>query len=569
MNNKSIIAALKTTMSLMEIHGENDFKIKSFSNALFNLERHSSPLEKLNEEELAKIDGVGKSIAAKINELNTSGKMESMEALISKTPTGIIDMMSLKGFGAKKIKAVWKELNVESIDNLLAAIEEGKLAKLKGFGQKTQDNIKEAILFQKKHEGKLLYAEAEPLVKQLEDQLTSSLPNAVISVSGAYRRKMEILEVIEFVIAHDNSDEVYKSLEAIEDLVYLPKVSGPFIWKGELQSSKVKIHFRVCTKKEFYKTLFLSSSAPGHIYHNVKDGKNFRQLISKADINSEEEIYRLADISYVEPELREGLIEFDSSQKDTTLLEMKDLKGILHNHCTYSDGQHTLEEMAVYCKELGYEYLGITDHSKSSFHYANGLYENRVKEQQEEIDELNKKLAPFRIFKGIECDILPDGSLDYSNEVLASFDFIVSSIHSSMNMDVEKATNRLIRAIENPFTTILGHSTGRLLLKRDGYPIDHKKVIDACAEHNVTIEVNANPRRLDIDWRWIPYAMEKGVKLSINPDAHKKEGYADMYYGVCVARKGGLTKEMNLNSLSLDELTAYFDKRKEEALGKI
>jgi DNA polymerase (family 10) len=243
------------------------------------------------------------------------------------------------------------------------------------------------------------------------------------------------------------------------------------------------------------------------------------------------------------------------------VVEYKHLKGILHNHSTYSDGKNTLEEMALYCKELGFEYLGISDHSKSAF-YANGLYEEKVRKQQEEVDRLNKKLAPFRIFKGIESDILHDGSLDYDAPVLASFDFIVASVHSGLKMDEQKATQRLVRAVENPYTTILGHPTGRLLLRREGYPINHKKVIDACAANGVVIEINANPWRLDMDWHWVPYALEKGVMISINPDAHQRDGYHDMVYGLHVARKGGLLRHMTFNALSAEEIEHYFIKKK-------
>jgi DNA polymerase (family 10) len=261
--------------------------------------------------------------------------------------------------------------------------------------------------------------------------------------------------------------------------------------------------------------------------------------------------------------MREGFDEVDLARvnKIPVLLEEKDLRGILHNHSTYSDGKHTLRQMAEYCKELGYDYLGISDHSRTAF-YAGGLEIERIEKQQKEIDQLNKELAPFRIFKGIESDILSDGSLDYPENVLASFDFIVASVHSILNMDIKRATERLLRAIENPFTTILGHPTGRLLLRREGYPIDHKTIIDACAKNNVVIEINANPWRLDLDWRWVRYAMEQGVMLSINPDAHEMDGYADMKYGVLVGRKGGLTKKMTLNSLSGKEIAAYFAERK-------
>ena len=271
--------------------------------------------------------------------------------------------------------------------------------------------------------------------------------------------------------------------------------------------------------------------------------------------SSEEEIYKSYNLQYIEPELREGLNEVGLAQQNQIpkLIELSDLRGVLHNHTTYSDGIDTLKDMAEYSKKLGYEYLGICDHSKTAV-YANGLDEKRVQEQHQEINTLNKQLYPFKILKGIESDILHNGSLDYSEDILKTFDFVVASVHSGLKMSEEKATARLIKAIENPYTTILGHPSGRLLLSRAAYPLDYKKIIDACAANGVVMELNAHPYRLDIDWRWIPYCLEKGVKISINPDAHIKEGYHDMYYGVCVARKGMLIKEMCFNALSLEEM---------------
>ncbi|MBK9638872.1 MAG: DNA polymerase/3'-5' exonuclease PolX, partial [Bacteroidetes bacterium] len=279
---------------------------------------------------------------------------------------------------------------------------------------------------------------------------------------------------------------------------------------------------------------------------------------------SELEIYQTFGLPYIEPELREGRNEITRAldgNLPSALIELKDLKGILHNHSTYSDGKNTLKEMALACKNSGYEYLGICDHSKSAF-YAGGLSIERVAEQQEEIKKLNIELAPFVIFSGIESDILTDGSLDYPEEILKSFDFIVASVHSGLRMDVDKATMRLIAAIKNPYTTILGHPTGRLLLSRAAYPIDHEKVIDACAKYNVVIELNAHPYRLDLDWRWIEYAISKGVKISINPDAHSTEGYKDMYFGVCVGRKGFLTAKETFNAQNREDINKYFQDRK-------
>jgi len=275
-------------------------------------------------------------------------------------------------------------------------------------------------------------------------------------------------------------------------------------------------------------------------------------------------IYLKAGLEFMKPELREGdtFIEKAANNSLPQLISYNDLKGTLHNHSTWSDGVNTIEEMALYCRDtLKLEYLGMCDHSKSAF-YAKGLSIERILQQQEEIDHLNKKLDGFKIFKGIESDILNDGSLDYPEEILKKFDFIVASVHSNLKMDEEKATARVIKAIENPYTTILGHPTGRLLLSRKGYPINYKKVIDACAANKVVIEINANPFRLDLDWRWHQYALQKGVTLSINPDAHRNEGFLDMHFGVLVARKGGLSKENCLNALSLAEITQFFEKKR-------
>jgi DNA polymerase (family 10) len=547
----------------MELYEENPFKIKTYTNAVFALEKLNIELSSLSTAQIIQLEGIGKSIADKITALNQQGTFEELENLLSKTPPGVVEMLRIKGIGPKKIRTLWKELGLESTDALLEACENNQVAKLKGFGEKTQENIKQALLFSQAAVGKLHYASAEPIAYDLLAQFQAKGLQA--SLSGQMARKLDIIDQLQYVIASDSPAQVHVLLDTWKELEKNIKTSAPFVWRGKLEASGLPVEVHVVSPRHFINRVFMYSATPAHLAYASEAGKSLLQTISSQLFDSEEAIYQAVQLPYIVPELREGLHEFNLAKQNklASLIELKDLKGILHNHSTYSDGKHTLEEMAHYCKALGYEYLGISDHSKSAF-YANGLYEDKVRKQHAEIDQLNQQLAPFRIFKGIESDILHDGSLDYEPDVLASFDFIVASIHSGLKMDETKATQRLISAIENPFTTILGHPTGRLLLRREGYPINHRKVIDACAANGVVIEINANPWRLDMDWHWLPYAMEKGVMISINPDAHEKDGFHDMIYGVHVARKGGLTKEIMFNALSLEAMASHFAAKRKQ-----
>ncbi len=559
MSNKELAKAFKLTAQLMELHDENPFKIRSIQNAAFKLERHPVPIETLDPNEIGSIEGVGKSIQTKITDLLTTNSFPEMDEMLKLTPKGVIDMLSIKGIGPKKVRTLWKELGIESTGELLYACNENRLVELKGFGSKTQLQIKQAIEYMEANQGKYLFAVIEPIALQILQDIRNSGIAEECSYTGEFRRKLEIQEKIELVL-------VPKEISAVLDFIS----SHPLIDKDSIKSGNTEITAVIAGKlplilfisdrEHFASLLFRTTGNPEHLEMLQE---KYKLSIPEISV-SENDIYALAKLPYFEPELREGRSEFTliKEGKLPALVEEKDLKGILHNHTTYSDGAHTLEEMAVYCKGLGYQYLGICDHSKSAF-YANGLQPERILKQHEEIDALNSKLGPFRIFKGIESDILTDGSLDYPDEILKSFDFIVASIHSGLRMDKEKATQRLLKAIENPYTTILGHPTGRLLLAREGYPIDHQKIIDACAANGVIIELNANPYRLDLDWRYIPYALNKNVLISINPDAHRMEGYHDMHYGVCVARKGGLTKSSTFNTFSLEEIEKHFLEKKE------
>ncbi|HJT73296.1 MAG TPA: PHP domain-containing protein, partial [Chitinophaga sp.] len=352
------------------------------------------------------------------------------------------------------------------------------------------------------------------------------------------------------------ADTLREKLQQVKALTPVANTEDALLWEHE---QHVKIRFYSAAADRFSQTLFTTTGDTTFLEH-------FNAVYDLSSLPAgitEEEIFSKAGMDYIEPCLRNGGLFIDLARKKALpeLITHKDIKGIIHSHSTWSDGEQSLAEMAKAAKEQGYEYLVISDHSRSAF-YANGLSIERIQAQHAEIDELNKQLAPFRIFKSIEADILNDGSLDYPDEILASFDLVIASVHSNLKMSEEKAMSRLLKAIENPYTTILGHMTGRLLLSRNGYPVNHQQIIDACAANNVVIELNAHPRRLDIDWQWIPYALEKNVLLSIDPDAHSIEGFHDTYYGTLAARKGGLTTSRNLSSFSAAELSAYISKKR-------
>ncbi len=563
MTNKEIAKLLKLTAALLELHEENQFKIRTYTNAIFNIEKQEIALSEKTQAELEALDGIGKGLAQSIIEIEKNGSFSILDELLSKTPKGVVEMLNLKGIGPKKIKTVWQELQIENMDQLYEACKQGKLAKLKGFGEKTQESILQNLDYLISQRGKVLFADAELYATNLISTLRTVLPDQTIVLVGDMRRKMEVVDQVDILVDTQESDLVLRLLIQDKSILLDRRGSGPFSLKGVFADINLKWQIRFVKASEFHGKMMLFTGSEKHLAGIEKNGKSLSQYLFEHQIANETEVYAQFDLPFIEPELREGTFEMNYSieNKPPTLLDVNDLKGPIHNHSQYSDGQNSIRQLAQYCIDHGYEYLGLSDHSKSAF-YASGLQEFQILKQHEEIDALNKELAPFKIFKGIESDILNDGSLDYSADVLASFDFIVASIHSNLNMDKEKATQRLIKAIENPYTTFLGHPTGRLLLRRQGYPIDHQAVIDACAKHNVIMEINANPWRLDVDWRWVNYALEKGVVLSINPDAHELDGFEDMKYGVFAGRKGGLTKEMTFNTWSLNMIEDYFTKRK-------
>ncbi|WP_121810740.1 DNA polymerase/3'-5' exonuclease PolX [Mucilaginibacter kameinonensis] len=552
MENKPIARTLRLLSQLMELHEVNPFKIKSVANAAFKVDKLPFPIAGKKLDELEKIDGIGKSIAGKVAELLETGTMTELQDMLDKTPAGVVEMMGIKGIGPKKVAIIWKELGIENTGELFYACNENRLIEAKGFGLKTQEEIRKAIEFRMASNGKFLFAQVEKEANELMDEVKAIFPDALKHFAGEFRRLNEIITEIVIVVGSLNQDVAYNAL--VNSTILCNVTQNKNHIQGELQNGLL-VDIVCVDKADYYYELFANTGTDDHV-QAVFDRIN-TPIEQPA---SEELIYTKAGLAWMQPELREGTLFIEKAEKNElpVLINWHDLKGTLHNHSTWSDGVNTIEEMALYCRDtLKLEYLGMCDHSKSAF-YAKGLSIERVLQQHDEIDALNKKIDGFHIFKGIESDILYDGSLDYPDEILQKFDFIVASVHSILKMDEEKATSRLITAIENPYTTILGHPTGRLLLSRGGYPINYKKVIDACAANNVVIEINANPLRLDLDWRWHQYALDKGVMLSINPDAHRIEGFTDMHYGILAARKGGLYREMCMNAMSLDEITKAF-----------
>ncbi len=537
---------------LMDIHGENSFKARSYGAAAFNIEKLPEQLTNIPPERISTLKGIGDSTAGKILEIIETGKLQALQEIISKTPAGVIEMLNIKGLGPKKISTIWKEMGIESIGELLYACNENRLLLFKGFGAKTQQNVQESIEFYLQNQGSFLYAEVEALFPTVKGYLDKCFGEKLVFVTGAYRRQLLTIDELEFVVAQPK-EKVKQAFQTTIPPELLEETADSIFYKLK-NGLKLKLYTGTTNVTRRLFTTSASATFTNHFFKRFPD----------ADFSGDEAaIFSKAGLSYIPAYLRETeeIITTAAKAPLPDGIKETDIRGIIHSHSNWSDGSNTVEEMAKACLTKGYEYLVISDHSKAAA-YAGGLSEEKIKEQHRYIDELNNQLAPFKIFRSIECDILGDGSMDYSNSVLSTFDLVIASVHSNLKMTEEKAMMRVVRAIENPYTTILGHPTGRLLLSRSGYPIDHKKIIDACARNQVVLELNAHPRRLDIDWQWISYALDKGVLISVDPDAHNVDGFDDCRYGVLAAQKGGLTKERNLSSFSLKKFEHFLANRK-------
>ena len=560
---------------LLELRGENPFKVRAWANAARMLETTDKDLANFVEGAKAgAIKGFGKDLSAALEIFCGKGKLPLLDELRKEFPATLFDLFKIPGLGPKKVKALYEKLAISSLEQLSEACNTGAVATLEGFGEKTQEKILAGIERIKQFSNLFRCDQAHPEAEVLLCYLNKSPDCRKVAVGGSIRRRKEIVKDIDLLCTSAKPEKLMnyfcKYPEAAEVTAHGDTKSSLLLKSG------IAVDLRVVEDSQYAAALlhFTGSKEHNTILRTIAKQHEFKLneygLFSgekPLKLDSEEAIYNKLGLCFIPPELREGLHECDEAKKAfakkkelPTLVTDTDIKGILHIHSAYSDGTNSIEQIARHAIKLGYQYIGITDHSQSAA-YAGGLLPEKVKAQHKEIDALNDRLAPFRIFKGIESDILVDGALDYSEKVLATFDFVIASVHSRFSLTRAEMTKRVISAIKNPYTTIFGHATGRLLLQRDSYEIDLNAVIDAAAEQGVAIEINADPHRLELDWRYLPRAKELGIAIPICPDAHSLEGFDNIRYGVGIARKGWLTKDDVMNCWDLKKISSYFSKR--------
>lgn len=532
MNNKTVASKVKLLAALMELHGESSFRYKNYAFAYNIIKKLDKPILDTDVMESGELKGIGSKMASTLKLIAETGTSPELDLFLSKTPAGVVDLLSVKGLGPKKVELLWRNHNIDSVGALIYYCNENRLKDINGFGLKSQQSISESANLFLSNKGQILYAHAQEIAPRLLDTILSSPSVKLAFFTGEFARKSQVLSSIEVCVKSDEWPLNITDLEVeFSDSTFM---SGFF---------KEEVKFSIKNSSFPCKDAVIHSFAD-----NVLNSSDL-DLLSDQEVIDERQFFHAIGMPYIIPEHRwsKEALKFGAQN----LIELVDIKGIVHTHTTYSDGLHSLAEMVEYVYKNGFEYLVVSDHSQSAG-YAGGLKPSDIIKQHIEIDELQKLYSTFKIFKSIECDILRDGSLDYSNEILESFDLVICSVHSVLNMDKNDATARLIKAIEHPNTNILGHLTGRLLLVRAGYELDCEKIFDACAANNVCIELNANPQRLDVDYKYIMAIVERGVKVSINPDAHSKESIHNIKYGVIAGRCGGLNKDSTINTFDAE-----------------
>ncbi len=540
MTNQNIADVLSLTAKLLELHGENPFVVKAYQNAVFELEKFPEEVSVLLAESKSFDLPFTKKTLDKFKEIIHTGTLKTLDDLLHKTPTGVIEMFHIQGLGPKKIQTIWLQLGIDNLGDLLHACYENRLKEVKGFGQKTQDSIKKSIEFYFLSKGKLHLHKAFPFSEWLKSQF----PFAIYE-TGTLITWDNYLDFLEYVTVHSSTD--VKSVLSNLNFLITNQTDNSIVAKN---SENITVKFYFCRKLDLWNYIFKYSS---NDFHNEEIGFQMDNIYQSLD-----SIYNGFPF-IISPQHRYHPNCFELyKNSEAKFVQHQDIKGLVHCHSTYSDGKNSLSELSNACIQRGLEYMVITDHSQSAF-YANGLSPARLESQWNEIIKLNTNFKNFKIFKGIESDILTDGSLDYEETILKQFDLVIASIHSHFKMDMEQSTKRLIKAIENPYTRILGHVTGRLLLIREGYPVNFNKIIDACAQNKVAIEINANPYRLDLDWSWLREAVDRGVQIFINPDAHSLEGIEDIKWGAMMANKAFLTAQNIINCKNIKQFEQWLE----------
>ena len=547
--------------TLLELSGASPFRVRAYANAVRALETLTSPLDELLAAgTLTEVKGIGDSVAELVAEFADTGTAQAYEKLRAATPEGLLDMLRVPGLGPRKINAIRKALGIETLDALEQACRAGQLAALKGFGSKTQATILKGVEYIRAHAGHCHADTAHQSAQSLLAALRSHAQR--LAVAGELRRARETVQQLDFVLSTTDAEAATAAFVAHPDIA---EILAPSV--GRL-SNGLQANLHVVPDDAFPTALHYYTGSEEHCAALcaraaerglVLDERGLWRGDERIECADEADLFAALGLAYIPPELRENQGEVEAAAADALpeLVTTADIRGMLHMHSTYSDGADSLEAMARAVQERGFEYMGIADHSQTAA-YAGGLRVAEVQRQWEEIDRLNEELAPFRIFKGIESDILGDGSLDYDDDLLAQFDFVVVSVHSQFNLSRDAMTARIVRAIEHPAATIVGHPTGRLLLRREGYSVDTEQIIEAAARCGVAIEINANPARLDLDWRHVKKARDHGVQIAVNTDAHSIAGLDHLRYGIGIARKGWLRATDIPNALGREAIAAWF-----------
>ncbi len=560
MNNSQIGARIKRLAALMSLLDENVHKIRTFTKAAQTIEKYPEEMGVLiDEDRLTLVPGIGDNLAHIILYYAKSGGPAIEKELEARLPKGLPELLTIKGLGTQKVKTLWQDYGVNNLSDLEHVCLSHELSTWQGFGSKLEQNLLQAISFYTKNIKDFLLDQATKVAAIWQARLSELVEIESIALTGQLRRSNELIRSVDFIVQAD-MEELRQALSGKLQL----RVTETDPLKL-IDPSGLPIHLWVCHQHEFaVRQLVLTG---GDIYlEKLDEVLAGKQLVRKAgripgistSDPDEKELCQQIGIQWIEPSLRDRFNAFPDHQP---LIHDSDIQGVLHVHSTWSDGRNSLEQMVTKARELGYRYLGISDHSQAAY-YANGLKPDRVQTQWKQIDELNEKYADIHIFKGIEADILSDGALDYDDTILAGFDFVIASIHSHFHLDSTAQTDRIIRALQSPYTTILGHPTGRMLLSREGYKPDIRAIIDAAAEYGKVIEINTTPKRLDLDWRYLGYAKERGVKVSINPDAHSLSGLETIPYGVLIAQKGGLSPDDVLNTLDANAFQSFIRKQR-------